>query len=195
MMDQASVPIRKFVCAGRGVLRTSESSRTLGKSRFSSVASDFAGRFTRLSGSERRDRHTRRGFLPLDRHGESADRQVGTHAIAHRPLHDLSREEIERDGEIEPPSAGIPRISAAEPSRDSPALVENMGNVGKPNLSRTARCPTLGPHVNQRANPGWGLLGLPSAHVPSASPMEPSRASSSQSPSPPARNAHPQGVV
>ena len=55
--------------------------------------------------------------MPLDGHGQGCDGQVCPHVVTHRPADDFAGEEIEHDGQIEPPFLGW-----------------HIGDVGEPNL-------------------------------------------------------------
>src|SRR6202045_3619101 len=56
-------------------------------------------------------------LLPLDGHGQGRDGQFRPHVATHRPADDFAGEEIEHDGQIEPPFFGW-----------------HVGDVGEPNL-------------------------------------------------------------
>src|SRR5450631_1226925 len=60
-----------------------------------------------------------RRLLPLDGHGQGCDGQFRPHVVTHRPADDFAGEEIEHDGQIEPPFLGWQwskkRISASPP--------------------------------------------------------------------------------
>src|SRR6202045_4572034 len=58
-----------------------------------------------------------RRLLPLDGHGQGCDGQFCPHVVTHRPADDFAGEEIEHDGQIEPPFLGW-----------------HVGDVGEPNL-------------------------------------------------------------
>ena len=58
-----------------------------------------------------------RRLLPLDGHGQGRDGQFRPHVVTHRPADDFAGEEIEHDGQIEPPFPGW-----------------HVGDVGEPNL-------------------------------------------------------------
>ena len=58
-----------------------------------------------------------RRLLPLDGHGQGRDGQFRPHVITHRQADDFAGEEIEHDGQIEPPFLGW-----------------HVGDVGEPNL-------------------------------------------------------------
>ena len=58
-----------------------------------------------------------RRLLPLDGHGQGCDGQFRPHVATHRPADDFAGEEIEHDGQIEPPFLGW-----------------HVGDVGEPNL-------------------------------------------------------------
>ena len=62
-----------------------------------------------------------RRLLPLDGHGQGCDGQFRPHVVTHRPADDFAGEEIEHDGQIEPPFGGW-----------------HAGDVGQPNLIRPA---------------------------------------------------------
>src|ERR1700730_14510010 len=47
-----------------------------------------------------------RRLLPLDGHGQGCDGQFRPHVVTHRPADDFAGEEIEHDGQIEPPFGG-----------------------------------------------------------------------------------------
>jgi hypothetical protein len=47
-----------------------------------------------------------RRLLPLDGHGQGCDGQFRSHVATHRPADDFAAEEIEHDGQIEPPLGG-----------------------------------------------------------------------------------------
>ena len=46
-----------------------------------------------------------RRLLPLDGHGQGCDGQFCPHVVTHRPADDFAGEEIEHDGQIEPPAS------------------------------------------------------------------------------------------
>jgi len=56
-------------------------------------------------------------LLPLDGHDQGCDGQFRPHVVTHRPADDFPGEEIEHDGQIEPPFLGW-----------------HVGDVGEPNL-------------------------------------------------------------
>jgi len=65
--------------------------------------------------------------LPLDRHGQCGDRQLLAHVMAHRPSHHLTAEEIQDDGELQPPLVGRDVTDVGEPD-----LVRPRGEKGLP---------------------------------------------------------------
>jgi hypothetical protein len=66
--------------------------------------------------------HLARRFASPDGHEQRVDRQLPGHAFPHRPAHHLAREQIEHDGQIQPPLVGA-----------------DLGNVGRPDLVRLSR--------------------------------------------------------
>ena len=48
-----------------------------------------------------------RRLLPLDGHGQGRNGQFRPHVVTHRPADDFAGEEIEHDGQIEPPFLGM----------------------------------------------------------------------------------------
>ena len=57
-----------------------------------------------------------RRLLPLDGHGQGCDGQFRPHVATHRPADDFAGEEIEHDGQIEPPFLGWHVGDVGEPT-------------------------------------------------------------------------------
>ena len=76
-----------------------------------------------------------RRLLPLDGHGQGRDGQFRPHVVTHRPADDFAGEEIEHDGQIEPPFLGWHVGDVGEPNLIGPLggefLVEPVGAIGK----------------------------------------------------------------
>ena len=53
--------------------------------------------------------------LPLRRHHQRRERQLGAHVVAHRPADDLARREVENSGQVKPTFVGGDVCDVGEP--------------------------------------------------------------------------------